>query len=455
MKVNSEISTFKEFIFPVAKKHLMYGNSICSLIFVLLIFADPPEYQFKFLGLRLSVAFLNIVNVSILHFMKSDRPFDLRFKMLMAFSMFLFNCPIVILAFISNLAFEYVVGYYVAALTSILAITVTNEMLNLSISIVLINVSIITIYFFDKINSDNIRVVIHFYTIIIIAYIFGRLFNAGKEREYMHIVTISKHLEQVEESEQRLRKEIDSRIKTEQALRKIQEQLKEKNKNILDFSHMITHELKKPLTCFNSVLDIFGAKKELSNNDETAEYLDIAKQATGYMEDLLKDLLEFAQWDTGAHTLNKEMVEIGKLVDDVVSRLNILINKKGIKISTNINARLLVDKKAVSNIFINLIGNSINYIGEKPNKTIEISSTFHQDNNEYIFCIKDNGIGIPETSQCDVFKKFKRGINALDLNGTGLGLPIVKNIVEMHNGNLWFESTVNEGTCFYFSLPES
>ena len=102
---------------------------------------------------------------------------------------------------------------------------------------------------------------------------------------------------------------------------------------------------------------------------------------------------------------------------------------------------------------MNLIGNAVSYIGDEPNRSIDISSSHNEETNEYMFYIKDTGIGIPKNSQRVIFDKFKRGSNALDQSGTGLGLPIVKSIIEAHNGRIWFESTEGEGTVFNFTLP--
>ena len=99
---------------------------------------------------------------------------------------------------------------------------------------------------------------------------------------------------------------------------------------------------------------------------------------------------------------------------------------------------------------MNLIGNSINYIGIGPDRTIDIGAESAEG--EKVYYIRDNGIGIPEETQKTLFQKFKRGTNVSDINGTGLGLLIVKGIIEAHGGKIWAESMVGEGTTFYWTI---
>ena len=103
---------------------------------------------------------------------------------------------------------------------------------------------------------------------------------------------------------------------------------------------------------------------------------------------------------------------------------------------------------------MNLIGNAINYIGDKPNPEIIISLSKQQGNNEYLFSVKDNGIGISEEAQSNIFEKFQRGTNISGISGTGLGLSIVKSIIEAHKGKIWLESKEGEGTTFNFTIPK-
>jgi len=106
--------------------------------------------------------------------------------------------------------------------------------------------------------------------------------------------------------------------------------------------------------------------------------------------------------------------------------------------------------KMLARVFMNLIGNSINYIGEGPVKRIRIG--WERRDGETVFSVKDTGIGIPAAARETLFNKFVRGSNAAGVSGTGLGLSIVKGIVEAHGGRVWFESAAGAGTAFFFTL---
>jgi len=108
------------------------------------------------------------------------------------------------------------------------------------------------------------------------------------------------------------------------------------------------------------------------------------------------------------------------------------------------------DRNQISRVLMNLVANSVAYIGKGPNCFISIRCEKKAD--EVVVAVSDNGIGIPVDSQAALFSKFKRGSNVGDVTGTGLGLTIAKSIVEAHGGRIWFDSTVGIGTVFYFTV---
>jgi signal transduction histidine kinase len=137
----------------------------------------------------------------------------------------------------------------------------------------------------------------------------------------------------------------------------------------------------------------------------------------------------------------------------VFQRFKLQAEEKNIKITKSVSGTIHADRKGMTKVFMNLIGNAVNYIGNTSNPEIIINSSFRETDNSTLFSIKDNGIGIPADIQKEIFQKFKRGANVGGISGTGLGLSIVKGIVEAHCGKIWLESTEGEGTTFYFTLP--
>jgi len=112
-----------------------------------------------------------------------------------------------------------------------------------------------------------------------------------------------------------------------------------------------------------------------------------------------------------------------------------------------------IDSEKISLVFQNLLDNAIHYT--KTGGQVKVSIDYLKEKDRIIISVKDTGIGIPDDQQKRVFSRFFRGANAIktETEGTGLGLFIAKNIVEAHNGKVWFESKENKGSTFHFSLP--
>jgi PAS domain S-box-containing protein len=234
-------------------------------------------------------------------------------------------------------------------------------------------------------------------------------------------------------------------------LKAMQEQLKKKNTEILEFTDMVTHDLRKPLTTMNIVFGL--AKKSAFGplNADGKEAFDTGLEASKYMQEMLEDLLSCARLESGTQELAIEETRLGEVVEPVLTRMKYQIEEKKIQVVLpDKDISVMADKKQLTRVLMNLVGNAINYIGSGPDKFIRIA--WEQKNGAPVFMVADNGIGVPEGSRKDLFAKFKRGSNVSGVQGTGLGLSIVKGIVEAHGGKIWFESEVGKGTTFYFTL---
>jgi PAS domain S-box-containing protein len=234
-------------------------------------------------------------------------------------------------------------------------------------------------------------------------------------------------------------------------LKAIQEQLKKKNSEVLEFTNMVSHDLKKPLTTMNIVLGL--AKKNAFGplNPDGVEAIDTGIEASKYMQEMLEDLLACARLESGTQELTVEKTGFRELADEVLGRLKFQIEEKKISVTLpDADVSVRADRKQLIRVLMNLVGNAINYIGSEPDKFIHVG--WEQKNGTPVFMVADNGIGIPDKSKESLFGKFKRGSNVSGVQGTGLGLSIVKGIVEAHGGKIWFESEVGKGTTFYFTL---
>lgn len=220
-----------------------------------------------------------------------------------------------------------------------------------------------------------------------------------------------------------------------------------------EFVSVASHQLRTPLTGIKWFSELL-----LKNNpdDTTKEYVQQIAVSNERMVRLVDDLLNVSRIETGKKfdIILKEM-DIVPLVKSVLEEQLSSANAKNIALSCSKDAPhelvLSVDELKIRQVFQNLVSNAIKY--SKENTQIMLGCEPKQA--EVVFYVKDNGVGIPLHQQSQIFNKFFRAENVLTMHtdGTGLGLYIVKAIVEAHGGKIWFESVENKGTTFFFSLP--
>jgi len=221
-----------------------------------------------------------------------------------------------------------------------------------------------------------------------------------------------------------------------------------------DFISTVSHEFRTPLTSMNMSLNMILEGDTGSINEEQQELLEAAYEDCERLNDLVDDLLNLSKIESGEITLDFNKVDVNELIQTTINPFknqaeekNINLKKK--KVEENIYAK--ADPNKVSWVISNLIGNALRYTPE--GGYIEIGAQ-KQGRNIYLY-VEDNGVGIPEVYQDEIFEKFVRGRNNEDgADGTGLGLAISKEVVEAHDGSIWVESEEGKGSKFIFSLPK-
>lgn len=237
-------------------------------------------------------------------------------------------------------------------------------------------------------------------------------------------------------------------------LKEIQQQLEKKNRQNFEFTNSITHDLKKPLTVMKTICSLIKSGSFGKLDDEGKDAIGMGADAVSNMQEMLEDLLASAQLEAGVRALAIEECDLRAIALEVATRLKYHIEEKKVTVTLGRELGTVhADRKGMTKVFMNLIGNAVNYIGEGPDRRIEIGVKTAEG--KKVYYVRDNGIGIPEESQKTLFQKFKRGANVKSISGTGLGLSIVKGTIEAHGGTIWAESTVGEGTTFYFTLSSS
>jgi signal transduction histidine kinase len=225
-----------------------------------------------------------------------------------------------------------------------------------------------------------------------------------------------------------------------------------------EFVATVSHELRTPMTSIKGYVEILlmGAAGDLSK--QQTHFLQVVKSNTERLAVLVNDLLDISQIESGRVVLSLQPMEILRIADQAVEDLKRRIQgeEKTVTIEKSVQPnlpRVLGDAERIQRILENLLDNAYQY--NKPDGLIALK--IHQVGNEVEVDIRDTGMGIHPEDQPRVFERFFRGENPLMLgvSGTGLGLSIVKNLVLMHNGRIWLESTgvPGEGSTFSFTIP--
>lgn len=166
------------------------------------------------------------------------------------------------------------------------------------------------------------------------------------------------------------------------------------------------------------------------------------------MNFLIKEILNLAR--VGRSEINFETVEVESLLKEIKSEVWSAFKADHTELVLGQLPNIKGDKTMISQVFTNLIGNAVKYSAMVDKPKIEVSA--YIDGGEIIYAVKDNGIGIDNRYYDRVFELFKRMDNVKDIEGTGVGLAIVKRVVEKHSGRVWFESKLNVGSTFFVAF---
>jgi len=221
------------------------------------------------------------------------------------------------------------------------------------------------------------------------------------------------------------------------------------------FVSVAAHQLRTPLSIIKWSLSMLLGGEMGDIPQKHKDVLVKANQTNERMIRLINDLLNVARIEEGRFIYKPTTVEFTEIVEAIIDSVMPLIEEKKIKLTADLNKGtdkvVKVDIEKIRLAAKNLVDNAIRYTPEDGTITI----TLVKEDGKVLFSIKDSGIGIPKDQQDRVFTKFFRASNAVrkETEGTGLGLFITKNIIESHDGTIWFKSQENKGTTFFFNLP--
>ncbi len=242
--------------------------------------------------------------------------------------------------------------------------------------------------------------------------------------------------------------EIDDHEKAEIKLDNLIKKLKISNDRSEPFAYVSSHDLREPLRMITSFLELLQ-KRYADNLDEDAnDFINFAVEGAKRMDLMINDFLEYSR--VGSQERKFEYVPSEKILETVLINLKPSIEDSNAIITHDPLPLIYANEPQMIQLFQNLISNALKYRGEK-DPQVHISA--QELENEWLFSVSDNGIGIDPNHQDRIFSIFKRLHPRQEYEGTGIGLSICKRIVERHGGYIWVESELNKGTTFYFTLP--
>lgn len=241
-------------------------------------------------------------------------------------------------------------------------------------------------------------------------------------------------------------RDITYRKRAEEELNQKTQDLIRSNEELEQFAYVASHDLQEPLRMVTSYLELLEMRYKDKLDQDATEFIEFAVDGSNRMRILIQSLLEYSR-------VNRikpfESINMNDLLKDVLQNLSGLIKEQKAIVLYDEQPVIYGDFVLISQLFQNLIENAIKFKGDQ---TPQIFISSKKENDEYLFSIKDNGIGINSEYLDKIFVIFQRLNNKKKYPGTGIGLAICKKIVERHNGKIWVESEVDKGSIFYFTI---
>lgn len=234
-----------------------------------------------------------------------------------------------------------------------------------------------------------------------------------------------------------------------QMLRRRQTELESSNRELEQFVHVASHDLREPLRSIRSLGDMLLQSNAERIDEHGRKCLDFIIQASTRMDTLVRGLLEYSR--LGSHR-EAEMMDLGVLLSEISDDLQVSIREANAEIRVDKLPRVKGYRNELRLLFQNLISNAVKF--RDPDRTPHVEVSCVEQQMQWEFCVKDNGIGIPLNKRDEVFFIFRRLHAAEDFEGSGIGLAHSKRVAEIHGGTIWVESEPGQGSCFKFTLSK-
>ena len=273
------------------------------------------------------------------------------------------------------------------------------------------------------------------------------------KREEENVRKLNEELEQQRTQLTRMNQELESEVAerrgTEETLKKTMAELERSNKELEQFAYIASHDLQEPLRMVSSYLQLIAGRYKGRLDADADDFIHYAVEGANRMQTMINDLLAYSRVGTRGGPF--EPADCNGILEQTLSNLKFPLEETGAVITHDPLPVVTADASQLVQVFQNLISNAIKFGGEK---TPEIHISADKKGGEWIFSVKDNGIGFDPKYADKIFDTFKRLHTAVKYPGSGIGLTICRKIIERHGGRIWAESEPGKGATFYFTIPD-
>jgi PAS domain S-box-containing protein len=242
--------------------------------------------------------------------------------------------------------------------------------------------------------------------------------------------------------------DITERKRTEQKLEQLTTDLKRSNQELEQFAYVASHDLQEPLRAITGFTQLLRQDYQNQLDESAQEYMSYIVDGATRMRQLIQDLLTYCRLGTDHQEFLP--IDCNAVVRQAIANLEVAIADSNATVTHESLPTIKANKTQLIQLFQNLISNAVKFRHDEPPQ-VHIYAQLR--NQEWLFCVRDNGIGIESKYLTRIFDVFKRLHSRTEFSGTGIGLAICKKIIERHGGSIWAESQPGLGTTFYFKIP--